>query len=126
MFKQASTEPMSSFIFQTTKQKIGDKSHKAMTMDKEQKVLRKSPRLKVKDTKVKKCGIVEEEKQLYSRTLQQYLDMYKQSLSEESLEAIIKLSEVAVEKKKKKKEKKKIDKPKTQDTVKEGIRHEKK
>jgi hypothetical protein len=124
MFKQASTEPMSSFIFQTPKQKIGDKSHKAMTMDKEQEVLRKSPRLKVKDTKVKKCGIVEEEKQLYSRTLQQYLDMYKQLLSEESLEAIIKLSEVTVEKKKKKKEK--IDKPKTQYTVKEGIRHEKK
>jgi predicted solute-binding protein len=39
-------------------------------------------------------------------TLQHYIDMYRQPLSEESLEAISKLSEMAVEKKKMKKVKK--------------------
>jgi hypothetical protein len=39
-------------------------------------------------------------------TLQHYIDMYRQPLSEESLEAISKLSEIVVEKKKMKKVKK--------------------
>jgi spore cortex formation protein SpoVR/YcgB (stage V sporulation) len=39
-------------------------------------------------------------------TLQQYLDMYKQPLTEKSMDAISKLTEVAVDKTKKKKKKK--------------------
>jgi hypothetical protein len=38
-------------------------------------------------------------------TLQNYLDQYKQPLSEQSMDAIVKLSEVAKEKKKKNKDK---------------------
>jgi hypothetical protein len=45
-------------------------------------------------------------------TLQQYLDLYKEPLSEDAMQAIIKLTEVAQEKQKKKakgkKEKKKM------------------
>jgi hypothetical protein len=49
----------------------------------------------------KKCGIVEEDKEMDSMTLQQYLDMYKQPLLNESMEAIVKLIEMTEEKKKK-------------------------
>jgi hypothetical protein len=44
-------------------------------------------------------------------TLQQYLDLYKQPLNEQAIDAIIKLTEVASEKdiKKKKKQKKRQD-----------------
>jgi hypothetical protein len=45
-----------------------------------------------------KCGILEEEQELDDMTLQKYLDMYKQPLNEESMQAIIKLTEVAGEK----------------------------
>jgi hypothetical protein len=52
-------------------------------------------------------SILEEDKELDSMTLQQYLNMYKRPLSEEAMEAITQLSEVAAKKKKKKKDKKK-------------------
>jgi hypothetical protein len=52
-------------------------------------------------------SILEEDKELDSTTLQQYLNMYKSPLSEEAMEAITQLSEVAAKKKKKKKDKKK-------------------
>jgi predicted RecB family endonuclease len=55
----------------------------------------------------KKCGLLKDEQQLDAMTIQQYLDVYKRQLSEQSMEAIRKLSEIAEEKKKKKKEKKK-------------------
>jgi hypothetical protein len=54
----------------------------------------------------KKCGILEEEKELDSMALQQYLNMYKIPLSEEAMEAITQFSEVAAESKKKKNDKK--------------------
>jgi hypothetical protein len=54
------------------------------------------------DWLAKKCGIIEEDESLVSMTLQQYLDIYKQPLTDESLEAIHKLTEVSVAKKKKK------------------------
>jgi hypothetical protein len=58
------------------------------------------------DLLAKKCGIIEEEENLDAMTLQQYLDVYKKPLTEESVEAIHKLTEIAVENKKKKKKSK--------------------
>jgi 2-phospho-L-lactate transferase/gluconeogenesis factor (CofD/UPF0052 family) len=55
----------------------------------------------------KNCGFLEEGKELDNMTLQQYLNMYKNSLSEETMEVIIKLTQVTEEKKKSKKEGKK-------------------
>jgi predicted solute-binding protein len=81
---------------------------------------RKSPRRKKKPNQgkpilkmaqelvAKKCGLLKDEQQLDAMTIQQYLDVYRRQLSEQSMEAIRKLSEIAEEKKKKKKEKKNI------------------
>jgi hypothetical protein len=75
---------------------------------------RHSPRLQAQKTKntpiikraqeliTRKCGIIKEGEDLENCTLQNYLDLYKQPLLNESLEAIMKLSVVADEKKKKK------------------------
>jgi hypothetical protein len=52
------------------------------------------------DLVAKKCGILEEDQSLEAMTLQNYLDHYKQPLTDYSLEAIQKLTEVVVEKKK--------------------------
>jgi hypothetical protein len=52
----------------------------------------------------KKCGVVPEEETLDNVSLKQYLDMHKESLTENAMRAIIKLTEVAEEKKKKKEE----------------------
>jgi hypothetical protein len=76
-----------------------------------------------------KCGILEEEQELDDMTLQKYLDMYKQPLNEESMQAIIKLTEVAGEKiKKKKKDKKKreTDEAKEEDARKQQNAEKKK
>jgi predicted solute-binding protein len=54
----------------------------------------------------RKCGFLKKGQDMDNITLQHYIDMYRQPLSEESLEAISKLSEMAVEKKKMKKVKK--------------------
>jgi hypothetical protein len=85
-----------------------------------QKVQRKSPRLgekapkgknilkKAQDMIANKSGGIEEDKELDNRNLQQYVDLYKQPLIEESMEVIRKLTEVSEDlMKKKKKEKKK-------------------
>jgi hypothetical protein len=58
----------------------------------------------------KKYGILKGDESLDKMTLQQYLDLYKESLSEKSMEAILNLTEVAVDKEKKKKKKQKKDK----------------
>jgi hypothetical protein len=75
----------------------------------------KSPRLSAKDLEgktvlklaqdpiAKRCGIVPNEESLDDTTLQRYLDMYKKPLPRTFMQAILKLSEVASEKKKKKK-----------------------
>jgi hypothetical protein len=76
---------------------------------------RKSPRFNQKNTKgksmtklaqdlvAKKCGIMREEESLDKLTLQHYLDLYKQPLLDQSMEVILKLTEVAAQKEKKKK-----------------------
>lgn len=51
----------------------------------------------------KKWGILEEDKELESCTLQKYLDIYKRPLSEPAIEAVRTLSEVVEAKKKRKK-----------------------
>jgi hypothetical protein len=68
-----------------------------------QKKQRKSPRLREKGARdkhviklaqellAKKCGVIDEEKELDCMTLQNYIDMYKRPLSEDSMEAIKKL-----------------------------------
>jgi hypothetical protein len=56
---------------------------------------------------VKKWGVLQEDKDLDSMTMKQYMDMYNQHLNEESIEAIEKLTEVAIDKKSKKVKKKK-------------------
>jgi hypothetical protein len=56
------------------------------------------------------CGLLKMDKRLDDMMLQQYIDMYKHPLNEESMHAILKLTKVATEKKKKKKKKKKKDK----------------
>jgi hypothetical protein len=85
---------------------------------------RKSPRLKEKATKskpiiklaqelvAKKWGILKEDTELDNMTLKQYMDMYKQPLIEETIEAIEKLTKVAVDMKTKKDKKKKKKKGK--------------
>jgi hypothetical protein len=54
-----------------------------------------------------KCGILKEGEELDNKTLKQYLEMYKQPLSKDSVEAIVKLSDISEEKKKRKDKKKK-------------------
>jgi hypothetical protein len=119
MFKQANSEPLASSILQTlahnlvsTKKKIPleiskkDKQHKSPRLQNKEhngKTIIK----KAQELVARKCGILEEEDELDEMTLQQYLNMYKNPLNEEAMEAITKLSEVAVEKKIKKKDKKK-------------------
>jgi hypothetical protein len=51
----------------------------------------------------KNYGFLEEGKELDNMTLQQYLNMYKNPLSEETMEVIIKLTQVTEEKEGKKK-----------------------
>jgi hypothetical protein len=84
---------------------------------------------KAQELVARKCGILEEEQELDDMTLQKYLDMYKQPLNEESMQAIIKLTEVAGEKiKKKKKDKKKreTDEAKEEDARKQQNAEKKK
>jgi hypothetical protein len=118
LFKQSSSEPLSSFILQTPTKKINVDDHSQIGASK-QREQRKSPRPSAKTSKgksiikkaqdliAKNCGILEEEKELDNMTLNQYLNLYKCPLTDESMEAIKTLSEVVVDKKKKKKDKKK-------------------
>jgi ribulose 1,5-bisphosphate carboxylase large subunit-like protein len=68
---------------------------------------RKSPRIEEKnnngktiiklaqDLVAKKCDIIKDDEVLDNTTLQQYLDMYNQPLTKHTMEAIIKLTQVA-------------------------------
>jgi hypothetical protein len=58
------------------------------------------------DLVAKKCGVIAELESLDDATLKDYLDLFKKTLSGGSIEAIIKLTEVAQEKKKRGNEKK--------------------
>lgn len=80
---------------------------------------RESPRLKAKGTKgknvtkmsqelvAKKCGIMKEHQALDDMILKDYLNMYKQPLTEEAVETIKKLTEATENNNKKKEVKKK-------------------
>jgi hypothetical protein len=102
---------------------------------------RKSPRVSAKNSKgksilrlaqdlvAKKCGVIQEDKVLDNMALQQYMDMYKAPLTDSSMQAILKLTEIAEEKqnKKDKGKKEKKQKMKAQDTeVGKGITLKKK
>jgi hypothetical protein len=118
LFRQSTSSPTSSFLLQTPKYKakeVSDKTTPAQVSEGDQ---RQSPRLKAKKTKdksilrlaqdlvAKKCGILQEDESLDNMTLNQYLEMYRKPLNEDSMQAIIKLTEVAKEKQKKNKTKK--------------------
>jgi hypothetical protein len=105
MFKQATTSPLSSFLLETPKHKAKSKSQ---TSDRPRKSHRLSGKggkgksvLKLaQDLVAKKCGIIQGEEALDEMTLQDYLNLYKVPLSKDSMEAIVKLTEVVKEKKK--------------------------
>jgi hypothetical protein len=129
LFKQTTTAPLSGFVLQTPLHKSGMPKSKGKEHLKEpiskvkeqlkESPIRQSPRLKHKnsdgktttkldqDLLAKKCGILEEDQEMDTMTLQQYLDMYKQPLSAKTMDAINNLTEVAVDKAKKKKKKQK-------------------
>jgi hypothetical protein len=83
---------------------------------------RRSPRLSAKSEKgklvlklaqylvAKKCGLLQTEDPQEDMTLQQYLNMFKEPLSDNSMQAILKLTEVAVGKEKKSKKSKGMQK----------------
>jgi hypothetical protein len=119
LFKQSTSTPLSGFVLQMPQHKADPPSNSLpLDGEKEQGPWR-SPRLMKKNSSgkdifklaqdliAKKCGVLKEEV-LDRMTLQQYLDLYKQPLNEQAMDAIIKLTEVASEKdiKKKKKQKK--------------------
>jgi hypothetical protein len=60
----------------------------------------------------KKCRVLQQEETLEDMTLQQYLNLYKQPLLEDSMQAIVTLTEVAVNKQKKQAKDKKSKKEK--------------
>jgi hypothetical protein len=105
------TTPLPGCILDTPKHKSVDKSIKE---SKEADNLRKSPMLSgrinkgksvvnlAQDLVARKCGIIQEEENLDDMTLKDYMNMYKKPLSKDSMGAILKLTEVAQEKKKKK------------------------
>jgi hypothetical protein len=62
---------------------------------------------KAQEVIAKKCGVLDEEQDMDNLTLQKYLNLYKQPMSDASLDAITTLSEAVQELKKKKKDKKK-------------------
>jgi hypothetical protein len=113
LFKHAISEPLFSFILQTHQHK---NKTTAEQQDKQKEKQGKYTRLQekthdgktvLKKLVAKKCGIMEEDQEMDNMTLQQYLNMYKQPLTEEYVEAIRKLADIAEKKKKKKKNKKK-------------------
>jgi hypothetical protein len=54
----------------------------------------------------KQCGVLSDDETLDNMIVQQYVNMYKDPLTDTSMEAILKLTEVATKKKKKNKVKK--------------------
>jgi exonuclease III len=109
LFKKANADHISSFNLQTPEddkslQKTQRKSSRLS--DTKENSKRKTILNKAQKLVAKKWGVVEEDQDLNDLTLQQYLDMYKKTLTEESMEAVLKLTEVAKEKKNKKKDSK--------------------
>jgi hypothetical protein len=115
LFKQATTSPLSGSILKTHAHKVIPQEVRSIKEIANSNPHRKSPRLSAKGSKgkivlklaqdliVKKCGIVPNEESLDDTTLQQYLVMYKKHVPDTSMQAILKFSKVASEKKKKKK-----------------------
>jgi hypothetical protein len=108
----------------------------------EEAIIRKSPRLQKKnnsgkaviklaqDLVAKKCGIIHNDESLDQMTLKKYLDLYQQPLTDKYMEAILKLTEVAVDKAKKKKKnhskaQERMSKKKTKEAAK-GLKKENK
>lgn len=114
LFKQSTASPISGSLLTTplNKKDLVQKINEAEAIQK-----RESPRLKNKrvhgktvvemaqDLIAKKWGVVSDEEALDHLTLQQYIDIYKHPLSEEAMNAVITLTEVAAAKKKTKKKK---------------------
>jgi hypothetical protein len=143
LFKEATTSPLSTSILQIPLHKTAMQESNPPEQDSQpaksptpQRVQRQSPRLKSKlpkeksitrlaqDLVDKKCGVLQEEESLDDMTLQRYLQLYKQPLLEDSMQAIVKLTDVAVDKQSKKpkdkktkteKSKKKCKKPMLED-----------
>lgn len=111
LFRQKNTTTLSEFGFPTPANKMvnkKDKNEKKTTKTQMPKcTLGKSSSLKSKCDKgktivqmaqelvAKKCGIIREEQEFDTMTLQQYFDMYKLLLTKGSRGAILKLTEVA-------------------------------
>jgi hypothetical protein len=123
----ANSTPLAGCILETPKTKLPPAAKPQDMVTDPSTKYRSSQRLKQKSNKGKsilkmaqdlvarKCGIVQEGQDLDDVTLQQYVDMYKQPLSDQSMEVIFQLTEVAKDKKMKKKgksKKKKIEDPK--------------
>jgi hypothetical protein len=120
LFKQTTSTPLSGCLLQTPQDKLKIINETMSVDSQEEASPRKSPRLMKKnnggkgiikmaqDLIAKKCGIVKEDEMLERMTLQQYLDLYKEPLSKQSIEAILQLSKVTVEKEGKQKKTKKL------------------
>lgn len=139
IFKQSTAQPILGAILQTPTHKtstigMDTLAHKPdEQIEKNEKVLmnRQSPKLKEKSNKnkpvlqmaqelvAKKCGAIKENQKVDNMTLQQYINLYRHPLSKGSVQAILRLTEVAAKKKvnqrKKTEAKKKTDKKKAQD-----------
>jgi hypothetical protein len=108
--------PLFRYVLQTPKHK---KMRQTIADVVKEPATRRSPRLKEKKSNdksisslaqsllAKKLGIVKQDDNMEEMTLQHYLDLYKQPLTEHSMEAIKGLTEVAMQKAKKKKKQKK-------------------
>jgi hypothetical protein len=131
LFKETTTSPLSTVILQTPCISIQlkpivhlSKPHPLPNHQPSKGSQRQSPRLQSKLSKeksvtrlaqalvVKKCGVLKNDQSLDDMTLHQYLQLYKQPLLEDSMQAIIKLTEVAVDKQNKKGKDKKVKKEK--------------
>jgi hypothetical protein len=120
LFKQATTEPLAALSskLRSTRPSLRHIPLQCLLLrqlptgavqDLKEKLVRESLSSRWRRTLwQKKCGTQNDEQDLHSATLQQYMDMYKHPLTEGSIEAITTLIDVAVEKKKKKDKKKNI------------------
>jgi hypothetical protein len=107
LFKEATTTPLDNFVLQMPKHKITQKEDEGAKNSKLKATSRmslgdstKNPKGKsilklAQDLVAKKCGIIQDDEVSDSKILQQYLDMYKEPLTEHSMQAILKLTEVA-------------------------------
>jgi hypothetical protein len=129
LFKQATSKSLCGYVLQTPQHKAPLSIETDTSKGQGTTTSEKSPRLQQKNNSgkvvsklaqellAKKYGITSEDEGLDDLTLQQYLDLYKQPLSENSMKSILSLTEVAVDKGKKKKKKKKQAKTKASEKV---------